>query len=165
MVAIMADVVMDHLPVATALGGMITVVGLLRLETTTTRATDTAPLLLLEVLLAVRRWTILTLQPVAAIPKIAMAHHLLVVVLKSRMVTGTIGAPDRHLEATAVGTTSVRATGDCFLGLALSGLIAYHCRNLHPRLPVPFTNLRQLLRLWNRSGLWMEFAAMRSWEG
>lgn len=114
----MAGVVMAHLLVATAPVEKTTVVGPRRRVTNTTRATDTAPRLLLEVARVVLLWMIHTLLLVAAIPRIVMARHRLVAVMKNHTPTGMIDVLDRPQEATVGVTRSVRATSEYLLGLA-----------------------------------------------
>lgn len=138
-VDITADVVMGHLLVATAPVEMNTVVEPRHRETITTHATDTAPRLLLEVALVVLLWMIHTLLLVAAIPRTAMGRHRLVAAMKNHTPTGMIDVLDRPQEATVGVTMSVRATSDCSLGLATSGLIAYHGRHLQPVPLIPTT--------------------------
>jgi len=140
-VDITAAVVMGHLLVATAPVEMNTVVGPRHREMITTRATDTAPHLLLVVARAVLLWMIHTLPHVAAIPRTAMVHHHLVAAMKNHMPTGMIDVLDRPQEATVGLTMSARAISDCSLGLATSGLVAYHGRYLHP---VPLTPATEL---------------------
>lgn len=126
-----ADVVMGHLLVATAPVEKTTVVGPRHHETITTRATAIAPRLLLEVARVVLLWMIRTLLLVAAIPKIATARHRLVAAMKNHTPMGMSDVPDRHHDMVG-GTKSVRATSDYFLGLATSGINAYHGRHLQP---------------------------------
>lgn len=114
----MPGVVMGHLPVVTAPVEKSTVVGPRHRETSTTRATDTAPRLLLEVARVVLLWMIHTLLLVAAIPRTATARHHLVAVTKSHTPTGMIDVLDRPQEATVGVTRSVRATSKYLLGLA-----------------------------------------------
>jgi len=139
MVDTTADVVMALLLVATAPVEMTIVVGAHHRETTTTRVTDTAPRLLLEVPRAVLLWMIRTLLLVAATPRTAMARHRLVAATKNHTPMGMIGVLDRLREVTGGDMMSVHATSNRFLRLAISGLFAYHDRHLQP---IPHSSYR-----------------------